>query len=224
MSRGRPIVCLVTDRRRLPTAPRGDGAACDELVELARAAGRAGVDLVQVREEGLGDRALLQLVQRILVAVEGSATRVVVNDRLDVALAAGAAGVHLKAAGPSPVRVRRLAPAGWLIGRSVHRPDDVRGPQRLGGLDYVTCGTVFESASKPGRRPLGLDGLLAVTRASALPVLAIGGVDAVNARRVAAAGAAGVAAIGFFADACGSAGAVDLGTRVEALRNAFDMG
>ncbi|MCY4076100.1 MAG: thiamine phosphate synthase [Acidobacteria bacterium] len=219
-----PIVCLVTDRRRLPAARGGDGPACDALVELARAAGRAGVDIVQVRERGLGDRRLLRLVEGIVSAVEGSATRVVVNDRADIALAAGAGGVHVRSEGPPPMRVRAIAPARWLIGRSVHRPDDVRPTERLDGADYAICGTVFESASKPGRRPLGVDGLAGVARAVSLPVLAIGGVDAGNAPLVAGAGAAGVAAIGYFADGWRDAGQADLAERVGALRRAFDKG
>ena len=218
-----PIVCLVTDRRRLPAARGGDGPACDALVELARAAGRAGVDIVQVRERGLGDRWLLRLVARIVAAVRGSATRVVVNDRADIACAAGAGGVHVRSGGPPPMRVRAIAPAHWLIGRSVHRPDDVR-PAEVEGADYAICGTVFESASKPGRRPLGVDGLAGVARRASLPVLAIGGVDAGNATLVAGAGAAGVAAIGYFADGWRDSGAVDLEDRVEALRTAFDKG
>ena len=219
-----PIICMVTDRRRLPAAHHGDEAACDELVELARAAGRGGVDIVQVREPGLSDRALLRLVERVATAVADCATRVVVNDRADVALAAGAAGVHLKNGGPSPARVRPIAPAGWSVGRSGQRPDDLHPVEQVDGLDYLICGTVFETVSKPGRRPLGTEGLAAVARASDLPVLAIGGVDSGNAARVAAVGAAGVAAIGVFADACGRSGPFDVAARVAALRRAFDKG
>ena len=219
-----PIICLVTDRRRLPAARGGDGPACDALVELARAAGRAGVDIVQVRERGLGDRKLRRLVEAIVAAVRGGATRVVVNDRADIAFAAGAGGVHLRNGGPPPLRVRAIAPAHWLIGRSVHRPDDVRPAEPVDGADYAICGTVFESASKPGRRPLGVDGLAGVVRDASLPVLAIGGVDAGNAPLVAGAGAAGVAMIGYFMDGWRDSGQVELEDRVGALRLAFDKG
>ena len=220
----RPIVCLVSDRRRRPSSPGGEGAACDAVVDLAGAAGRAGVDIVQVRERGLTDRALLELVQRVVAALRGCVTRVVVNDRSDIALAAGAAGVHLKEGGPSPSRVRAIAPAGWLIGQSVHGRDDAWRAGQGGGLDYLICGTVFESVSKPGRTPLGPDGLAAVVRATGLPVLAIGGVGPGNAARVAETGAAGVAAIGLFAESGGCAGPVDVAERVAALRSAFDKG
>ena len=219
-----PIICLVTDRRRLPAARGGDGPACDALVELARAAGRVGVDIVQVRERGLSDRTLLRLVEGIAAAVRGSATRVVVNDRSDIAFAAGAGGVHVKSGGPPPMRVRMIAPTHWLIGCSVHRPDDVRPAEQVAGADYAICGTVFESASKPGRRPLGVDGLARVAREASLPVLAIGGVDAGNAPLIAGAGAAGVAAIGYFTDGWRDSGQVDLEDRVGALRRAFDKG
>lgn len=179
---------------------------------------------MQVREQGLGDRNLLRLVEGIVAAVRGSTTRVVVNDRADIAFAAGAGGVHVKSEGPPPMRVRAIAPARWLIGRSVHRPDDVRPAERLEGIDYAICGTVFESASKPGRRPLGVDGLAGVAREASVPVLAIGGVDAGNAPLVAGAGAAGVAAIGYFTDGWRDSGQIDLEDRVGALRMAFDKG
>ena len=220
----RPVVCLVTDRRRLAAAGAGERAACDALVELARAAARAGVDLVQVRERGLGDRALLRLVERVVAALAGSPAQVVVNDRIDVALAAGAAGVHLKDGGPDAARVRAIAPPGWLIGRSVHGSDDARRAEEGGGLDYLICGTVFATASKPGRRPLGAGGLADVVRGSTLPVLAIGGVVPARAADVAQAGAAGVAAVGCFAAAAGTDGPAGAAGRLAALRRVFDKG
>jgi thiamine-phosphate pyrophosphorylase len=105
---------MVTDRQRL-------GAdAEDLLVDRVAAAARAGVHLVQVRERDLEGAALMQLVERCVVAVRSTFARVIVNDRLDVALAAGAHGVHLRSDSMPAGRVRAVVPRGFLIGRSVH--------------------------------------------------------------------------------------------------------
>ena len=218
----RAIVCLVTDGQRQSAERAGDRTVCDALVELAVAARNAGVDLIHVRESGLTDRVLVQLVERMVAATHGSDTRVVVNDRVDIALAAGAAGVHLKAAAPPAGRVRDVVPPSWIIGRSVHGPDEARHIEDAGGVDYLVCGTVFETLSKPTQHPIGITGLGAVTRAVVLPVLAIGGVHVGNVSSLAAAGAAGIAAIGLFADLLRSGRSRELSSCVGALRAAFD--
>ena len=148
----------------------------------------------------------------------GTATRVVVNDRLDVALACGADGVHLRGDSFAVADARRLAPEGFLVGRSVHTPEEaVAG----GGADYLIAGTVFPSASKPtGRAFLNVSGLRAIVAAVQVPVLAIGGITEAGAGRVAAAGAAGVAAIGLFT--AGRQGNGTLRETVRALHVAFD--
>jgi thiamine-phosphate pyrophosphorylase len=158
----------------------------------------AGIDVVQVRERDLESRALADLTCELIALIPSGATlRVVINDRLDVALAAGAAGVHLRSDSMSPSAVRSMAPPGFLIGCSVHGPSEAAA---VGAdADYLIAGTVWESGSKPGGHPvLGSDGLAAVVRAARVPVLAIGGVTAERAADVAAAGAAGIAAIGLF--------------------------
>ncbi len=126
---------------------------------------------------------------------------VLVNDRVDVALATGAAGVHLPSTAPAVAVVRRLVPDGLLVGRSVHVGDDVREIERQGGCDYLTFGTVFPSAGKPkGHAVAGVEALCRVCASTSLPVLAIGGLTVRLAAEAARAGAAGVAAIGLFAD------------------------
>ena len=120
-----------------------------------------------------------------------TAARVVVNDRPDVALAAGAGGVHLKDDERSATRVRTLGPRDWILGRSVHDVTGARRAAESGAVDYLLAGTVFGSASKPGRRALGLDALRDIVRASTRPVLAIGGVRVTDGAAVAATGAAG---------------------------------
>ena len=189
-----PVVCMVTDRRRL-------GAdADDSLVRRIRLAARAGIHLIQIRERDLADRALLALVARAVDAVRGTRTRVLVNDRADVAAAAGAHGVHLRSDSVPAARVRDMVPRGFLIGRSVHDAEEAVRASADGGLDYLLYGTVFETASKPGRAS-GVGALARVTRAVArLPVLAIGGVTLGNRVELSTTGCAGLAAIGMFAE------------------------
>ena len=168
----------------------------------------AGVDIVQIREPGLPDRVLLELVSRAVGVARGTRSVVLVNDRFDVALAAGAAGVHLRTSSVPAPAMRRRVPRGFLLGRSVHGAAEAARVASEGGLDYLTLGTVYASASKPGRAACGVDALAAATRAVRLPVLAIGGVTVGRAREVLDVGAAGVAAIGLFAEP-GPAGSFD---------------
>lgn len=192
-----PVICIVTRGRGAP-----DSDERQRLINRLEAAARAGANLVQVRERQFDDRLLLQFVQEVAVAVRPAGARVVVNERTDVALAAGADGVHLKSDGPPPADVRRVVPPGFLIGRSVHSKDEARAVEAAGGCDYLVFGTVFRSASKADDHPVaGLDALRETCAAVSLPVVAIGGISAGRAADVSAAGAAGVAAISLFADA-----------------------
>jgi thiamine-phosphate pyrophosphorylase len=185
---------MVTDRRRV--------AADQEthLTDRVAAAARAGVHLIQVRERDLEARSLTRLVARLIEAVRGTGARVLVNDRLDVALAAGAHGVHLRGDSLPAARARRVAPPPFIIGRSVHTREEALRAQDGGGLDYLVFGTVFTTESKPGLGAAGLDALADVVVATCLPVLAIGGVTHASLHLVQQAGAAGFAAIGLFSD------------------------
>jgi thiamine-phosphate pyrophosphorylase len=179
------ILCRVTDRRR--RSP----------IDQCRAASGAGVDLVQLREPGLDAASLSSLAARLVETTGNSATRIVVNDRLDVALTCGAGGCHLRGDSIPSGRARELTPPGFLIGRSVRDVDEAVLAARH--ADYLIAGTVFPTASKPGLcEHLGVDGLSAIVRAVTIPVLAIGGVSMDRIEAVAGAGAAGVAAIGLF--------------------------
>jgi thiamine-phosphate diphosphorylase len=190
----RPLLMMVTDLGRLESS--GDAAA---LVRGCGRAARAGATMIQVRERSLDDRTLFDLTVAIVRETAAAGARVVVNDRLDVATAAGAAGVHLPARGTQPDRVRAAAPAGFLIGRSVHTIDEAVTAERSGACDYLIFGTVFETIGKPPGHPAaGVEMLAAVCAAVSLPVIAIGGVVAARAREVAASGAAGIAGIGLF--------------------------
>lgn len=191
------ILHLVTDRRRLS----GAGASLSEqrrcLLLQVRHAVDAGIDIVQVRERDLEGAALFAIAQDCVAAAAGSRTRIVVNDRVDIALAARAHGVHLRTDSLPPAVVRRLAPRGFLIGRSVHDPDEAALLGR--DVDYLVAGTVWRTPSKAENHPLlGVEGLARVVQSAHVPVLAIGGVSIERLPQVAAARAAGVAAIGLF--------------------------
>jgi thiamine-phosphate pyrophosphorylase len=192
-------LCLVTDRARLGgRAAKADALAA--LVAQVGAAARGGVDLVQIRERDLPARDLLDLVGRCLDAAQGTGARVVVNDRLDVALASGAHGVHLRGDSLEARRVRAIAPPGFLVGRSVHEEAEAVAAASGGHVDYLILGTFHESASKPPGHPrLGLEDCGRIARAVNVPVLAIGGLTLDRLPAVLRAGAAGVAAIGLFA-------------------------
>jgi thiamine-phosphate diphosphorylase len=202
-----PILCLVTDGR-------GDVGG---TLRRIRAAVEAGVTLIHIREPRLTDRALLDLTRRACEAAGESGPRILVNDRLDIALAAGAGGVHLRANSFGAPRVRDRLGAARLIGRSVHERAEAMAAEREGGCDYLLFGTVFPSRSKPeGHRIAGLDALRDVCGEVRIPVVAIGGITLEHAAGVRAAGAAGIAAITLFDD-------IDsMRSTVESIRRSFD--
>ena len=213
---------MVTDCRRYDE--RDQEASLDRLIGDARAAVRAGVDLIQIRERGLHDRVLLGLVRRA-IACAGSHTRILVNGRADIALAASARGVHLPADAPAASRVRQMMPRGAIIGRSVHSVEEAIAAESDGGSDYLTFGTIYPSASKPpGHVPAGLNALERVCRAVKVPVVAIGGITPEGAAAVAAAGASGIAAIGMFITGHEDGGDAEatIVTRVADVRASFD--
>jgi thiamine-phosphate diphosphorylase len=205
------VICFVTDRRRAADP------SCSYLLERIHDAAIAGVDIIQIRERDLPDRELLALVRDALTAVRRTPARILVNDRVDIALAAGAAGVQLRSDSVDPTRVRAMAPHGFVIGRSIHEPAEAAAAH---DCDFLVFGTVFPSAGKaPGHRFAGVDLLRDACARSRVPVLAIGGVDETNAGTVAAAGAAGVAAVGIF---MADRPVGELESAVRAIRAAFD--
>ena len=213
---GPPLTCLVTDRRRLEAGLDGERPAGQRLVDVARQAVAAGADLIQIRERDLDTADLAALVEAIVAIARGSRTRVVVNDRLDVALACGADGVHLRADSIPPARARSIAPPGFLVGRSVH--DREEAAAHAAAVDYLIAGTVFPTASKPSTdRLLGVSGLTEIVRAVPVPVLAIGGVTIERVPEIAATGAAGIAGIGLFMP-----GTMSMADVIDAVRARFD--
>lgn len=212
---------LVTDRKRL--VPDGDEQArADAVLAQARHAVEAGVDVIQIRELDLPGRSLAELTRAVAAVTRGSRTRVLVNDRLDVALVAGADGVHLKGASVTASAARRIVPPTFIVGRSVRDPNEAR---EAGSVNYLIAGTVWSTSSKPaGHMLLGIDGLRAVASAVDVPVIAIGGITPDNAATVCAAGAAGVAAIGaFMGSSAHGSRVIVLRDVVRAFREAFRL-
>ena len=204
-----PRVYLITD----PSAGAG-------LLDRAAAALRGlppGTVAVQLRARGAGGGALLAEARALRAVVAAAGQRLVVNDRIDVAVCAGADGVHLPSAGVPPAGARRLLGPGALVGVSCHSVADVRRA-REGGASFATFGPVFDTPSKRAYgAPVGV-ALLGEASAVGLPLLALGGVDERNAHEVVAAGAWGVAAIRAWLDA------PDPGAAVRRLLDAVEKG
>ena len=174
------------------TEGRQDGVSVDALLARAALAARAGVDVIQVREKDLSDRALLAVVSAVRAALSPLATRVFVNGRPDIALAAGADGVQIPEEGLPVAEVKRAFPS-LTVGASCHSVEAVRRAAGE-GADFVLLGPVFETPGKE-ERTLGLDVLRAAAAAVAVPVHAIGGVTPARVPALRAAGARGGAAI-----------------------------
>ena len=163
--------------------------------------------MIQVREKDLDGGPLLRLTETILRAAAGRAP-VLVNDRLDVALAAQAAGVHLPASGLDVGAVRRQVGPTVMIGRSVHSVSSARAAENE-GADFVLFGPVFETASKAAYGPpQGVEVLRRVVEAVRIPVWAIGGITSETAKALRGLPIAGVGAIGAIAEAADAATAV----------------
>jgi thiamine-phosphate pyrophosphorylase len=165
------------------------------LPARARAAARAGVDWIQIREKHITGAELWRLAVEVGASVAGTRAGVLVNGRPDVAQAAGLAGVQLPADGLPVREVRRSFP-GLVIGASCHAEDEALRAE-AGGADFLLVGPVFATPGKESRA-LGAARFAAIVRAVRVPVMAIGGVDLASAGQAIAAGARGLAAIRLF--------------------------
>lgn len=216
----RPWLCLVTDRSLVAPDAR---TPAEELAALERwldEALDADLDLIQLRERSLDARALVRLARGVVERRGAKPVRLLVNERADVALASGADGVHLRGDGPSVPDVRALSAGRWMVGRSVHTLDEIR---EHATADYLLFGTVFSGGSKGDTvRAQGLDALARAAAASAVPLLAIGGITPERSAAVVAAGAAGIAAIGAFLPPGRHAGALGPVRAAAAFRAAMD--
>jgi thiamine-phosphate pyrophosphorylase len=212
-----PILCYVTDRRNFSAGtPSANSVALAEKIAMLAA---AGVDWVQIREKDLPGRELAALVRQALRGTSAQAdtgsrsTRIVVNDRVDVALTEGAAGVHLGESSLPVYEAKRLVRSrvssrDFLVGVSCHSPESAKFAA-TSGADYLFFGPVFATPSKAQfGEPQGVARLAEICESLTIPVLAIGGITLENASACLRAGAAGIAAIRLFQNAPDPAAAV----------------
>jgi thiamine-phosphate pyrophosphorylase len=193
------IRCYITDRTTLPA----DTNVLQTIVRnLAADLNQVGPDWIQIREKDLAARDLFELVRNAMALPNPRGVKILVNSRVDVAVSAGAAGVHLPAGSPAPGAWRSIVPQDFLIGVSCHSLAEVRRAAEE-GADYVLFGPVFQPLSKPeSLPPLGLEELARAAQAVEIPVLALGGITTENAKQCVAAGAGGVAGVSLFQRNC----------------------
>ena len=208
-----PILCYVTDRRSLPLSTSADSHHL--LLDSIASAAAAGADWIQLREKDYSGRDWARLVNESLERVKcvGSSTRILVNDRLDVALACGAGGVHLSENGLPVADACRLRddffaasdrPADFLVGLSCHSLGAALGAARA-GADYIYFSPIFFTPSKANYGPpQGVERLARICAAVDIPVIAIGGITLENAPECLRDGASGIAAIRLFQESTGS--------------------
>lgn len=182
------------------------------LIARAAAAAHGGATCVQLRLKDVSARDLVAVARELVRAV---GVPVIVNDRADVAIAAGAAGVHLGANDLPPAAVRRIAPDGFIIGVSVGNDAEV---ENSGGADYAGIGPFFATASKgDAGKAIGPEGFARLATAAGLPAVAVGGVTAENAALAVEAGAVGIAVI------AGVFGSSDPEAAARRLRSAIEI-
>lgn len=184
MRNNRHQIHLITD----PKQARG------ALAWVARAALRGGADWVQLREKSGPALKLYEDAMEIIPIAAELGAGVSINDRIDVALATDASGVHLAGKSLPPEAARALTSSGMVLGVSVHSLNGARAAAEA-GVDYVTFGHVYPTSSKPGLPPRGVRELAEIVESVDVPVLAIGGINASNVREVLATGASGIAVI-----------------------------
>jgi thiamine-phosphate pyrophosphorylase len=194
----KPITYLITSGETTAAATSST-EDFTRLLKLVSAAVAARVNLIQLREKNLPARVLYELASRAAALTRGSATLLLVNDRADIAQAAGADGVHLTANSLAAAIVRSSFGVDFLIGVSTHSLDQIR-VARDEGADFAVFGPVFETASKRiYGEPVGLGKLAAAASELApFPIIALGGVTVTNAMDCLRAGAGGIAGISLF--------------------------
>ncbi|HLH76913.1 MAG TPA: thiamine phosphate synthase [Candidatus Binataceae bacterium] len=185
---------LITDRTLVEPARLLE--VCDAALAAGAAFSHPNPVALQLRDKELDAGPLLELALALKAICRRWNARLLINERIDVALAADGDGVHLPAQSVSPAAARRLLGPNALIGISTHSRNEIE-QGAAAGADFAVFGPVYPSISKPGyNRAVGLEGLRAACRGSSIPVFALGGISSVRAAELAATGAAGIALIG----------------------------
>jgi len=170
-------------------------------INLARSLCAGGTQLFQLRAKNSSAEKVLSVAEELLAILRPAGARLILNDRLDLAMAVGADGVHLGQSDLPPLDARNIAPDGFLIGLSTHTPAQVRAASNQ-PVDYLGFGPIFPTASKPdAETPQGIAGLRDVRQLTNLPLVAIGGITVAQVPEVRAAGADAVAMIGALEEA-----------------------
>lgn len=164
------------------------------LIDCVREALEGGVTLVQYRAKTASSAEMYNEALQLKALCDSFNVPLIINDRLDIAMAVGAAGVHLGQDDLPCAAARRILGEDYLIGVSAHNPAEAKAALQS-GADYLGCGAVFGTATKADVQKLGTNGLAAICKAKGLPVVGIGGVTADNYREVRAAGADGAAIV-----------------------------
>lgn len=164
------------------------------LIDCVREALEGGVTLVQYRAKTASSAEMYAEALQLKALCDSFKVPLIINDRLDIAMAVGAAGVHLGQDDLPCAAARKLLGEDYLIGVSAHNPAEAKAALQS-GADYLGCGAVFGTATKADVKKLGTEGLAAICKAKGLPVVGIGGVTADNYREVRAAGADGAAIV-----------------------------
>lgn len=195
-----PILYLIT-RGETAETTTAESPAFLRILNQVSAAVAAGIDLIQIREKRLSARVMFELTARAVELAAGTSTRILVNDRADIAAGAGADGVHLTTGSIDAATIRRTFGRDFLIGASTHSLAEARAA-RDGDADFAVFGPIFETSAKSGYGPpAGLDALNRAARELApFPLLALGGVSVENAHECLRAGAKGIAGISLFAE------------------------
>ena len=188
----KPLIYLITD---------GDATAENftekksHLIKLIKTAVQAKISLIQIREKQLSARLIFELTSETAKLTQNTKTKLLVNDRADIALAANADGVHLTSRSLSAAVIKQNFPKNFIVGVSAHTIEDAENARRQ-GADFATFSPIFTSPGKG--EPLGIEKLRAVCESlKPFPIIALGGIDTTNFTQVLEAGARGFAAIRF---------------------------
>lgn len=184
-----PILCLITDIKRY---------GYSNVHDTVKLAVEGGVNMVQIREKDMSAKDTLRLVKELTSIIDDRAL-ILVNERLDVALASEVDGVHLGENSFHPLVARKIVSQRMLIGRSVHSVDAAIDAQAQ-GVDYLIGGSIFKTNSHPNVKPMGLQFLEKLQMNIDIPFIAVGGINESNVSDVMQLGAGGIAVIGAICD------------------------